>query len=150
MSSHDPGVTDWEGVGPGGSLYEGGFTSAAHGWATGVLPALTNDLLGARPTGVGFSTWTVAPHPGTVSWAKGRLPTPHGPLDVSWSRGSGTFTLTLTVPAGTSGDVAVPADGAQVELTVDGTLRLAQPQDGSVTVQAIGAGSHTVTVRTVG
>jgi hypothetical protein len=150
MSSHDPGITDWEGVGPGGSLYEGGFTSAAHGWATGVLPALTNDLLGARPTGPGFSTWSVAPHPGTVSWARGRLPTPHGPLDVSWSQASGTFTLTVTVPAGTSGVIAAPADGAQVELAVDGTDIVAQPQNGYVTLQGVGVGSHTVTVRAVG
>ena len=84
MASHDPGTTDWEGIGPGGSLYEGGFTSAAHGWATGVLPALTNDLLGVTPTGPGFSTWTVRPRPGPVAWARGQVPTPHGSLTVSW------------------------------------------------------------------
>jgi hypothetical protein len=150
MSSHDPGITDWEGVGPGGSLYEGGFTSAAHGWATGVLPALTNDLLGARPTGPGFSTWSVQPHPGTVTWARGQVPTPHGPLGVSWSRGSGTFTLTVTVPAGTSGVIAVPAGGDLVEVQVDGAGSLAQPQNGYVTMHGVGAGSHTVTVREVG
>ena len=75
MDTHDPGVTDWEGIGPGGTPYEGTYTSMAHGWSTGVLPALTNELLGAAPTAPGFATWRVAPQPGDVAWARGVLPT---------------------------------------------------------------------------
>ncbi|MGH3166245.1 MAG: MGH1-like glycoside hydrolase domain-containing protein, partial [Trebonia sp.] len=47
MYTHDPGITDWEGISTGGSPYEGAYTSMAHGWSTGVVPELTNDLLGA-------------------------------------------------------------------------------------------------------
>ena len=46
MYTSDPGITAWEGIGPGGTPYEGAFTSMAHGWSTGALPALTNELLG--------------------------------------------------------------------------------------------------------
>jgi hypothetical protein len=102
MASHDPGRTDWEGVGAGGSLYEQGFTSAAHGWSTGVLPALTNGLLGVTPTGPGFSTWTLDPHPGNVRWAQGEVPTPHGPIKVSWNQTPSAFDLTVEVPRGTT------------------------------------------------
>jgi hypothetical protein len=109
MTTHDPGLTDWEGIGADGSMYEGPYTSAAHGWSTGVLPALTNDLLGATPTGPGFSTWSVAPHPGSVTWARGQLPTPHGPLKVSWVNGAHVFTLTVDAPGGTTGTIALPA-----------------------------------------
>src|SRR6202012_3465142 len=87
MYNHDPGITAWEGIGPGGTLYEGAFTSMAHGWSTGVLPALTNNLLGAAPTAPGFATWTVRPNPGSVTWARGQVPTPHGPLSVRWQVG---------------------------------------------------------------
>src|SRR5262249_16926463 len=80
-------------------------TSAAHGWSTGVLPALSNDLLGATPTSPGFATWTIAPHPGTVTWARGQLPTPHGPLAVSWQQRNRSLTLTVTAPPGTHGTV---------------------------------------------
>ena len=124
MAGHDPGPTDWEGIGAGGSLYEGAYTSAAHGWSTGVLPALTNDLLGAVPTSPGFATWTVTPHPGSVSWARGQLPTPHGPLGVSWQQSNGGITLTVTAPPGTHGTI----------------------QLGGHTFTAAG-GSHTYTVR---
>ena len=157
MADHGPGITDWEGIGAGGSLYEGAYTSAAHGWSTGVVPALTNDLLGATPTGPGFSTWSVQPHPGTVSWARGQLPTPHGPLTVSWTTGGGSqrFSLTLTAPKGTSGTVSVPVSGhASVRLdgrTVwNGTSAApgsgAVLKDGYVTLPAVPSGTHTVTV----
>jgi Bacterial alpha-L-rhamnosidase C-terminal domain len=65
----------------------------------------------------------VRPHPGPVTWARGRLPTPHGPLDVSWAVGQGAaaFALTVDAPRGTSGDVSVPANG-RVQVLVDGQL----------------------------
>jgi hypothetical protein len=120
MYTHDPGITDWEGITTGGQPYEGAYTSMAHGWSTGVVPELTNDLLGATPTGPGFSTWTVQPHPVSVTWAEGQLPTPHGSLDVSWRQASGQFTLRVTAPRGTSGDVSVPVTSADAEVTVNG------------------------------
>lgn len=49
MANHDPGITMWEGIGPNGSPYEQGFTSMAHGWSSGVVPALTNHVLGVTP-----------------------------------------------------------------------------------------------------
>ncbi|HEX9336160.1 MAG TPA: alpha-L-rhamnosidase C-terminal domain-containing protein, partial [Pseudonocardiaceae bacterium] len=152
MATHDPGTTDWEGIGTGGSMFEGGFTSAAHGWATGVLPALTNDLLGVTPTGPGFATWSVSPHPGTVAWARGQLPTPHGPLDVNWTAGSGrtTFTLIVTAPAGTSGTVSVPTGGKQVRVLLDQCPTTdAHGSNGYVSL-AVGSGRHVITVTTAG
>ena len=89
-----------------------------------MVPALTNDLLGAVPTSPGFATWAVTPHPGSVSWARGQLPTPHGPLAVSWQQVNGSITLTVTAPPGTHG-----------------TIRLAGY------TFAVGGGSHTMTVR---
>lgn len=129
MSAHDPGRTHWEGIGAGGSLYQGGFTSAAHGWSTGVLPALTNGLLGVTPTGPGFSTWTLRPQPGGVQWAQGEVPTPHGPIKVSWEQGS-QFRLTVEVPPGTTAHLQLP-------------LTAANARGGETVLQA---GHHEITV----
>jgi hypothetical protein len=132
-------------------MYEGPYTSAAHGWSTGVLPALTNDLLGAAPTGPGFATWSVRPHPGSVTWARGQLPTPHGPLRVGWTAGTGrhTFTLTVDAPPGTSGTVSVPTNGDPVRVLLDGRP-LRGHEDGSyVTVTGV-SGHHTLTVVPIG
>jgi hypothetical protein len=124
-------------------MYEGPYTSAAHGWSTGVLPALTNDLLGATPTGPGFSTWAVQPHPGSVSWARGQLPTPHGPLRVSWSNRGNRFTLTVDAPRGTAGTIVLPANGRPVRVLLDG-----RPTH-DTTLRGL-SGHHTVSVTTTG
>jgi hypothetical protein len=139
MTTHDPGITSWEGIGAGGSMYEGPYTSAAHGWSTGVLPALTNDLLGATPTGPGFATWSVSPNPGSVRWARGQLPTPHGPLRVDWTNGAHVFALTIDAPRGTSGVVTVPTNGKAVRVLLDGR----PVRDTTLRVRS---GHHTVTV----
>jgi hypothetical protein len=157
MAAHDPGITHWEGIGPNGSLYEDAYTSCAHGWSTGVLPALTNQLLGARPTAPGFAEWTVRPCPATsVTWAQGQLPTPHGPLAVRWTRGhGGALTLTVDAPHGTRGSVALPTGGGRAVVRSGRTVlwdgRKARAKGvtadtGHVTVTALGPGTHTFTV----
>lgn len=160
MAAHDPGTTAWEGIGVGGSMYQGGFTSAAHGWSTGVVPALTNNLLGVTPTGPGFSTWTVQPRPGSVSWTRGRVPTPQGPLDVNWKKNDSgaAFRMTVSAPVRTIGVISVPVEKAQAEVRIDGRLVWdgvrgrgynAALSDGYVTLRGIRPGNHTVVVRDV-
>ncbi len=146
MAAHDPGVTFWEGIGAGGSKYEGGFTSLAHGWSTGVTPLLTTYVLGARPRAPGFAEWAVRPTPGAdLGWARGAVPTPHGPLQVSWQRsggGDGSIEVRVLAPAGTNGTVSVPtapddADGKKALL--DGVAGLGQlAADGFVEFRVAG------------
>ncbi|MFG3363890.1 alpha-L-rhamnosidase C-terminal domain-containing protein [Streptomyces sp. NPDC048156] len=155
MESHDPGITHWEGIGPNGSLYEGAYTSMAHGWSTGVLPALTHQLLGAKPTSPGYADWEVRPFTGSVRWARGELPTPHGPLSVEWGHEGDTFTLTVQAPRRTRGVVSLPTDGRGATVRSGGrTLwrggRSAAPgvrlDSGRVTVSGLAPGTHRFTV----
>ncbi|MBO4255716.1 alpha-L-rhamnosidase-related protein [Streptomyces griseorubiginosus] len=156
MDAHDPGITNWEGIGPGGSLYEDAYTSMAHGWSTGVLPALTHHLLGARPTSPGYATWEVCPQPGDVSWAQGQLPTPHGPLRVAWENSGSVFRLEVEVPRGTRGTVALPGDSGRLTVRADGRRMwdghrasdgTVGVEDGRVTITGLAPGTHTVTAR---
>jgi hypothetical protein len=96
----------------------------AHGWSTGVLPALTNELLGVTPTGPGFSTWTVEPHPGSVSWAQGQVPTPHGPLTVQWQQTADRFTLHVNAPKGTRGKAVIPVAGGTKQFELGAGARM--------------------------
>ncbi|WP_405874503.1 alpha-L-rhamnosidase C-terminal domain-containing protein [Streptomyces sp. NBC_00005] len=154
MDSHDPGITHWEGIGPDGSLYEDAYTSMAHGWSTGVLPALTHQLLGARPTSPGYATWEVRPRTGSIAWAQGQLPTPHGPLPVAWEQNRSTFKLTVHAPHGTRGSVALPGDSRRLTIRRDGHLlwngqraldRDVRVAEGRVTISGLGPGTHTFT-----
>ncbi|MGW2449243.1 alpha-L-rhamnosidase-related protein [Streptomyces sp. NPDC001675] len=153
MDSHDPGITNWEAIGPNGSLYEGPYTSMAHGWSTGVLPALTHQLLGTRPTAPGYATWQVRPHPGSVAWVKGQLPTPHGPLYVEWVKDAQTFRLTVQVPEGTEGDIVLPGKASEFVVRRSGRViwdgrRATEPNlesaGGRLTLTALGAGTHSI------
>jgi hypothetical protein len=122
MASQDPGTTFWEGIGTQGGKYEGGYTSAAHGWSTGVLPALSNYDLGVFPTAPGFSRWILKPVPaGGVQWARGVVPTPKGPFKVDWALQGieGSFQMEIEVPWGTEGVVAVPMRLLEGEVTVN-------------------------------
>jgi hypothetical protein len=95
--------------------------SLAHGWASGPVSSLSGYLLGARPVTAGYKTWIIAPQPGQVTWAQGRVPTPSGALVSRWRRGHGSssFTLTMAAPGGTSGTVAVPQLGHSRTITMD-------------------------------
>ena len=159
MATNGPGITMWEGIGTGGLPYEGGFTSLNHGWSTGVVPALTNYILGVMPKGPGFSTFSVMPMPGDVQWAQGVVPTAHGAMSVSWNntQATGLFSLSVSAPAGTMGTVSVPVGNSSVSVYVDSTLAWKNTSmayaatyetlaaAGYVSVQ-IGSGKHTITV----
>jgi alpha-L-rhamnosidase len=95
--------------------------SLAHGWATGPVSSLSGYLVGARPVTAGYKTWIIAPQPGKVAWAQGRIPTPSGALVSRWRRGhrDSSLTLTMAAPKGTSGTVAIPELGRSRTITMD-------------------------------
>ena len=112
-------------IDPANPLYTGAFwefknteggvnrttASLAHGWAASPTVQLTESVLGIRPVGPGYSTWTIKPHPGDLAFSRGAVPTETGTIDTSWTsdKKAGTFAMKLATPAGTSGTVSVPA-----------------------------------------
>ena len=129
MTRQGPGDTDWESLGPTGSLVNAlawnspGGVSLAHGWSTGPTSALSEYVLGIRPVAAGYQTWLVAPQPGTLSWAQGTVPTPHGTISVKWGRdaSNGRFAMQVGVPSTTTGGtIDVPTFGKQVTIEING------------------------------
>ncbi|MCW2869802.1 MAG: alpha-L-rhamnosidase [Streptomyces oryziradicis] len=107
--------TMWENVSAAdGTPGLGSTTSLAHGWSTAPTSVLSGYVLGIQPTSPGYGTWSVQPHPGDLTWAQGKAPTPHGAVQVSWAGESGVnqFAMSVTAPSGTSGTIAVPTYGA--------------------------------------
>ncbi len=154
MLSQDPGSTYWEKASPDGSPAIGQFESLAHGWASSPTVTLTSQVLGVTPTSAGYATYSVIPHPASLAWAQGSVPTPHGGLRASWDSKPGSFGMKISAPAGTSGEAAVPTFGRQVRVTVDGHLAWAGGKsvgyrahsDGTfVYVEGLRPGSHVVT-----
>ncbi|NMA42103.1 MAG: hypothetical protein GX946_01830 [Oligosphaeraceae bacterium] len=70
----------------GGSLAFDGAGSLCHGWSA--LPAFyaRRVVLGVFPLAPGFRSFEVCPYPGNLFQAKGKIPTPHGKISVSWHK----------------------------------------------------------------
>lgn len=119
MLANGPQSTAWEFASSQGNVVDG-FDSLAHGWSTGAVWALTSGTLGVEPLAPGFSRFAVDPTPGDLLWARGRVPTPAGPIDVHWSHTAGDFRLAIAVPAGTTAEVGVPTFGQPIVVQLDG------------------------------
>ncbi|ADJ47523.1 alpha-L-rhamnosidase [Amycolatopsis mediterranei S699] len=149
-------------VDPRNPLYTGAFwefknstggvnratASLAHGWAASPSVQLTEQLLGIKPVGAGYQTWSIAPNPGTVRSAAGAVPTAYGTIKTQWTSDSrsGRFTLTVQAPAGTSGTITVPAGRGSV-VTVNG--RDSGPRaksTGDSATLTVSGGSYQITV----
>jgi alpha-L-rhamnosidase len=80
-------------------------------------------LLGVRPTAPGYARFVVRPQPTRdVRWAKGIVPTPHGPIRAEWECEGTAFRLSLDVPKGTVADVVLPAAKCVLVDGKEGTL----------------------------
>lgn len=154
MDQHDPGNAYWEGVGPDGSMYQGGFTSAAHGWSTGVVGLLTNYVLGLQITAPGGDEFNFKAVAGDVEWAQGQIMTTHGPLIGRWGaipdNSSSIMSISLEIPEGTRGAAQVRAETHAKNIIVHG-VPISQVQIDSewVMITNLTAGKHDLLVRQI-
>ncbi|KAJ5317845.1 hypothetical protein PENANT_c004G01211 [Penicillium antarcticum] len=112
--------TSWEYVFPDGRPGLDLYTSHAHPWGAAPTFVLTEYVLGVQPTAPGFSEWVFKPAvltPG-VSWARGRVPTPHGSIEASWKLREEVKEVDLRIcsPRETKGTVflAIPVKSAKI------------------------------------
>jgi len=144
--------TVWELLNTDGSPGFGTVTSLAHGWACAPTAALSSHVLGVQPRSAAYRTWSVAPQTGPLTWARGQVPTPTGPIEVHWSTEGSALVLDVVAPADTSGTITVPAPaGREAKLrgtTTGGRLELSKtvpPGATTVTFDGLPGGRYTVT-----
>ena len=89
-------------------LYSIGWWDESHP-DTSISDIYQSFILGVEPVEPGFKVFRVAPQPPDgLAWARGKVPTPHGDIEVAWKREGDGLSLSLTVPEGAS---AILADG---------------------------------------
>jgi hypothetical protein len=89
--------------------------SDCHGWGAVPIYEFTAEILGVQSDGYGYRRMIIAPQPGELSWAKGSVITPHGPVSVEWERmQDGTFRLHSNSPDGIPVTFKLP-DGERIE-----------------------------------
>lgn len=74
----------------------GYFVSLAHGWSSGPLPWISENILGIRPTSPGYATIELRPNLLGLKYARGSVATPHGPMRISLDSKS----LSIDLPGG--------------------------------------------------
>ncbi len=118
----------------------------SHAWQCTPLFQMSARILGVTPLTPGFKTIAIRPRPCNLAWAKGAVPTPHGPIEVSWQRGDRQFQLEVKVPEGSSAQIEVPLLGQNATLQVDGQRMDVETHRTSVTV-LVSSGAHVVLLR---
>jgi hypothetical protein len=81
----------------------------SHGWCSTPLVQMSSRILGISPASPGFKTINIRPQPCGLSWAKGTVPTPQGPVEVSWKFEEEGMSLDVVVPPGSEAVVTLPA-----------------------------------------
>ena len=90
-----------------------------HAWGAAPANLLPRFVLGAQSSTAGWGRALIQPHPGNLASVEGRMPTPRGELSVGWKRDK-NFSLTLSLPAGMTAEVRLPALEGSSEVRVGG------------------------------
>jgi alpha-L-rhamnosidase len=98
--------------------------SLCHGWAAGPARDLMAEYLGVKPV-PGAHRFSITPHPADLKWARGRMETKLGPLEVEWRAVRDTFVIELRAPRGLKIDIYPPAH-ADTRLFLDGRSHAAR------------------------
>lgn len=93
-----------------------------HAYGVSALAHFYTNILGIRPAEPGFRKIAIAPHPGRLKWARGKVSTPKGPVTVSWKAESGVFNLEAQVPNGCAFELRVPEGFSRYRLSMNGKL----------------------------
>jgi alpha-L-rhamnosidase len=99
----------WDGIRPDGSLNDPGMNSFNHYGLGSVGDFLYRQVGGLGPASPGYGSLLIAPQPGNgLTSARASYQTPYGEAVSDWSVAGTTFTLRVTVPAGTTATVRIP------------------------------------------
>ena len=128
----------------------GNGDSRSHGFGSNVLVAIQQTMLGVIPTTPGYASFDVTVPLHALSYASGRVPTPHGAIKVAWRRpvvATRPFAVDVTVPANTKARVSIPA--SSLDHVRESGMALSRREgvasasiDGDLAVVEVGAGSY--------
>lgn len=116
-----------------------------HPWGAAPANILSRFVLGVRPLKPGYSQLLIAPRVGQLRFARGKVPTPLGPVDVSVENIE-TFKLTVTIPRDSHTRIEVPRR-SQDQLFVDGVPVKATGDGHTLAVTLSSHGQHLIESR---
>jgi hypothetical protein len=91
-----------------------------HAWGAAPANLLPRFVLGAEALSPGWKQVRIRPHAGKLAHAKGKIPTPLGPLMVAWKNGA-SFHMDLSLPDGMTARLELPAPHDSKGVVINGT-----------------------------
>lgn len=114
-----------------------------------------HDLAGLQPDpeGPGFRKIIIKPQPvGGITWARASYESPRGPVRCAWKIEGGTFTLNITIPAGSTATVYLPTknpatvrEGSVFAPRAKGVRALLGGASGAEAIYTVESGDYTFT-----
>ena len=98
MDATDANTAYWECFNAKDVTTVKGANNLSHGISTGIIPFLTNGVLGIIPLLPGFKKFKFSPNPGHLKYITGEIPTPSGNIKASIAIDEGIYDL--IVPEG--------------------------------------------------
>ncbi len=89
-----------------------------HAWGAAPANLLPRYVLGAEAVSPGWKQARIRPNTGTLSFAKGKIPTPLGPIEVGWQNES-FFQMRLELPVGMTAKLELPASPASRRVSIN-------------------------------
>jgi len=117
-----------------------------HAWGAAPANLLPRYVLGAQPLAPGWSRAKIRPNPSGLEFARGTVPTPHGPLSVDW-HSEDSFKMELKLPENMTAAVQVPTVPGAEEVLVNGQKVEAELDDGFWILKEDLAGESKIEVR---
>lgn len=117
----------------------------SHAWSSSPAHILPRKLMGITPAASGFRRVTIRPQPSGLAWAKTKLPTISGPIEVAFNQQQADFMLTVSLPANVEADVYLPMPENAKNFTVSQNglvLSKVEKAGNYVLVKNVGAGKY--------
>ncbi len=90
-----------------------------HAWGAAPANLFPRYVLGAGALLPGWKQAVIRPNTGTLTCAKGKIPTPLGPIEVGWENKS-LFQMRLELPVGMTAKLELPASPASRGVSING------------------------------
>jgi alpha-L-rhamnosidase len=116
-----------------------------HAWGAAPANLLPRYVLGAAPSEPGWKQARIRPNPGTLTHAKGKIPTPLGIVDVDWENKT-SFQMRIELPPGMTAKLEVPAAKNSAGVSINGKAVSAERDGNYWHIQHAVSGSVSVVV----
>jgi len=120
-----------------------------HAWGAAPANLLPAKVLGVEPLEPGYTRALIWPRcAGSadrgMTWARGKVPTVKGPIQVDWKKSANGLRLTVNLPPGVTAQTRLPTDWGQ-NARVNGNAAKVNLQDGYLELE-ISAGRHEIEI----